>query len=138
MLRLLVGLLVAANLLFLAWSQGWLSPWLLDVPPGDAHQREPRRVAAQVAPAAVVILDAKQAEALSRLRCVQAGPLEAEALALAEEALRRAEVPGLTWQVVPAPQDRHWLRVDAATEAQHEALRTLAEPALGDGFDACP
>lgn len=139
MLRLIVVLLVVANALFLAWSQGLLSPWLVAAAAGDADQREPQRLAAQVRPESIVIVEAAQAEALERLRCLQAGPFDDAARAAAEEALREAAVAGLVWHAVAASQGQHWLRVDAATEQQQSALLPLAgSPALGAGFIPCP
>jgi hypothetical protein len=53
MLRLLVALLLAANGLFYAWSQGWL-----DTLTGTRAQgeREPQRLQKQVNPEAVKVL----------------------------------------------------------------------------------
>ncbi len=53
MLRLLVMLLVLANLFFFAWARSWLSPvW----PPPRHGEREPERVLAQVTPERVQVL----------------------------------------------------------------------------------
>ena len=55
MLRLLVVVLVLANLFFLAWARGWLSPmW----PPPRHGEREPERLLAQVTPERVRVLPA--------------------------------------------------------------------------------
>ena len=54
MMRALAGLLIGANLLFYAWTQGWLGP-LAPVPPG-LQGREPERLAQQVRPEALTVL----------------------------------------------------------------------------------
>lgn len=64
MLRLLVLLLLLANGGFYAWSQGLLLPWGV----GPVQQSEPQRVAQQVRPESVRVLDAaelRQAEMLA-------------------------------------------------------------------------
>lgn len=53
MLRALVLALLAANLAWFAWAQGWLEGWL--PAPGDADQREPHRLQAQVRPQVVTV-----------------------------------------------------------------------------------
>ena len=63
MLRTLVLLLVLANLAFLAWTQGLLSP--LARPPMSS-EREPERLTQQVRPDAVKVLGAQAAAALER------------------------------------------------------------------------
>lgn len=53
MLRALLAALLLANLLFLGWTRGWFAPaWPT---PGDS-EREPARLAAQVAPERVTVL----------------------------------------------------------------------------------
>jgi hypothetical protein len=58
MLKALVGLLLAANLLLLVWGQGWLEPWL--VAPESA-EREPQRLERQLRPESIVVLNPKAA-----------------------------------------------------------------------------
>ena len=53
MLRALLALLLLANLLFFGWAGGWLAPAFPAPGTGD---REPGRVAAQVAPERVTVL----------------------------------------------------------------------------------
>ena len=53
MLRILVALLLVANLAFLALSRGWLEPVLSLSSP---NEREPRRLAAQVNPEQLRVL----------------------------------------------------------------------------------
>lgn len=72
MLRALVIALLAANLAFYAWTQGWLGS-MLDLPPeGD---REPQRLAAQIDPTALQIRPA--APAPSRAALVEPAASEA-------------------------------------------------------------
>lgn len=47
-----VLLLLAANLAFFVWTQGWVSPWL---PAPWQGQREPQRVLEQVNPERVAV-----------------------------------------------------------------------------------
>ena len=54
MLRALAWSLIGANLLFFAWTQGWLGP-LAPVPPG-LQGREPERLDQQVRPEALTVL----------------------------------------------------------------------------------
>lgn len=63
MLRTLVLLLVLANLAFLAWTQGLLSP--LARPPMSS-EREPERLMQQVRPEAVKVLGPQAVAALER------------------------------------------------------------------------
>jgi len=68
----LVWALAVANLLALAWWQGWLDRWL----PGG---REPGRIAGQIAPERIRIVPLKEfdaALALARGRCLEVGPLD--------------------------------------------------------------
>ncbi len=89
-MRLLVALLLAANLVALGWAQGWLS-WVLGAPGGSA--REPQRMAAQVNPQTLVVLSpqaasaalaAAQAAAKASSLCLEAGPFDADRVAAAE------------------------------------------------------
>ena len=53
MLRTLVAALLLANLLFFAWSQGWLARAIGSTP---YSEREPQRLGAQVRPETVRVL----------------------------------------------------------------------------------
>lgn len=97
-MRLLVALLLLANLLFLAWSQGWLDE--VTGVPADGD-REPERLVRQVRPEAVRILTpqavaAAASAAESRRVCLEAGPFDAQSLLAAESALS-ATLPSGTW-----------------------------------------
>jgi hypothetical protein len=99
MLRALLLLLLAANLLFFAWTRGLLEPaW----PPPGHGEREPERLAAQVRPESVVVVKpgASSAEAAPAPRpvCLEAGPLGDAELGPAVEALKGAGLPEGSWQ----------------------------------------
>jgi hypothetical protein len=53
--RVVLSSLLAANLLVLAWSQGWLSPLL---EPPSAREREPQREGLQIRPEAIRVVAA--------------------------------------------------------------------------------
>jgi hypothetical protein len=57
MLRLIVSLLLLLNVVYFSWSQGWLLPYGW----GPTQQREPQRVAQQIRPEALVILNRQEA-----------------------------------------------------------------------------
>ena len=63
MLKGLVLLLVAANLAFFAWTQGWLAPMLK---PPMSSEREPERMSQQLRPETVRLLDDPAARAARR------------------------------------------------------------------------
>ena len=71
MLRALLALLLLANLLFFGWANAWFGPAF---PAPGSGQREPARLAAQVAPERVTVLapaaaSAALAAAERRARC---------------------------------------------------------------------
>jgi hypothetical protein len=71
-MKALVWLLALANLLALAWWQGWLDRWL-------PSAREPERVAAQIAPDRIRVVPLREfdaALALARGRCLEVGPVD--------------------------------------------------------------
>jgi hypothetical protein len=143
MLRWLVLALVLANALFLAWSQGWLSPWLVA---GPGASREPWRlqqqlrpetvrvlppgsvppvpasappIAASAASAAAASAPAAEAAAGTALACFESAPLAAADLDAAEQALAL---------VLPA---RGWIRASRETPPQQVvAIGPLAREAL--------
>jgi hypothetical protein len=92
MLRGLALLLVLANLAFFAWTRGWLDP----ITGSPQSQSEPGRLAQQVRPETIVLLDPTAAAAaaqsasepaVSVMRCIEAGPFIPAEAALAEAAL---------------------------------------------------
>jgi len=110
MLRALVALLLLANLVFLAWSQGALDGVLGVRAIGD---REPERLAQQVRPEIVRILSpqavaAAASAAESRLACLEAGPFDGNTVVAAESALA-ATLPSGTWARVTTERPNTWV-----------------------------
>lgn len=129
MLRVVVALLLLANLAFFGWARGWFEP---SMPPPHHGEREPQRLAAQVRPDAVIVLAPKAASAaIAAARaaaavCLQAGPLSEAEIGAAEAALAPAQLPDGSWQREPASPPPLWLvfagRVpDAAQRRAREA-----------------
>ena len=109
-MRALVGLLLLANLLFFAWSQGWLDEVSGVRATGD---REPERLARQVRPESLRVLTpqavaAAASAAEGRLVCLQAGPFDAEGVAAAEAALS-STLPSGTWARQSIQQPARWI-----------------------------
>jgi hypothetical protein len=130
MLRVLVVLLLLANLLFFGWARGWLAPaW----PPPRHGEREPERLAAQVRPELITVLPAAAASAAEQAAraaadvCLEAGPFDAAALSGAEAALAQAGLPPGSWERQPDAQapDQVWLRVPRAGSERQAQLRAL-------------
>ena len=153
MLRALLAVLLLANLVFFGWARGWFAPaW----PAPRAGEREPARLAAQVAPERVTVLAPAAASAavaaLGTLPCLEIGPLdetqagaiEAQLLAagLAAGTWQRAALPGSTGAAsatAPAAASAPgiWLRVAAADTDQVAVLAALPAASLAGGFKAC-
>ncbi len=134
MLRVVVALLLLANLAFFGWARGWLAP---AVPPPRHGDREPQRLAAQVRADAVTVLAPKAADAAVRAAraaaaiCLQAGPLLENEFAAAEAALAPAQLPEGAWLREAAPPPPAWLVFAgrwpeaAARKAREEELQKL-------------
>jgi hypothetical protein len=110
MLRALVVLLLLANLLFFAWSQGALSPAL---PPPHHGEQEPERLGLQVRPESVKVLGASAAQAAVAASgvCMEAGPFSEADITTAEAALAAAGVAAAAWarREQPQQQPARWL-----------------------------
>lgn len=106
MLRALVAALLLANLLFLAWAQGWLGPAL---PPPHHGEREPERLALQRQPDVVRILPPGSAPRSTPPRCLEAGPFTDADVGAAEAALAAAGVAGGAWTREPLQRGPSWL-----------------------------
>lgn len=93
MLRLLVVLLVLANLAFYAWTQGLLDNVVGVRSHGD---REPTRLANQVRPEVIRVLSPASAVAASEAppACLEAGPYTPAQIAAAESVLQTVLPPG--------------------------------------------
>jgi hypothetical protein len=140
-MRALVALLLLANLLFFAWSQGWLDE-LTGVRAGG--DREPERLARQVRPDTVRLLTpqavaAAASAAESRRVCLEAGPFDAPGLVAAENALATT-LPSGTWTRQPVDAAGRWVvymgrfaNRDAQLKKEQELtrLRVPFEPLRG-------
>lgn len=109
-MRALVGLLLLANLLFFAWSQGWLDEVAGVRAGGD---REPDRLSRQVRPESLRVLTpqavaAAASAAEGRLACLEAGPFDTSSIAAAEAALS-ATLPSGTWTRRSTEQATRWI-----------------------------
>jgi hypothetical protein len=95
MLRALVLLLLLANALFFAWTQGALDPVLGVRSIGD---REPERQALQVRPGDLVVVSAASAVTVQQAptQCLESGPFSPAQIAAAEQAAATAQ-GGLSW-----------------------------------------
>lgn len=105
MLRALVLALLAANLAFYGWSQGWFDSLVGVRARGD---REPERLAAQVRPESVVVLSALGAGVVGPPACLEAGPYTDAQTTAAESALKGA-VPNAAWTDVRTDKPGAWL-----------------------------
>ena len=132
MLRALVVLLVAANLLFFAWSRGWLSPAL---PAPHQGEREPERLAAQIKPETVRIQTPQAASAAAAAQaCLEAGPFSDADVGIAEAALLGAGISASAWVRDQVQQPATWLVymgrfADAASlKTKEDELKRLKLP----------
>ena len=109
MLRLLLLVLVVANLGFYSWTQGWLDSVVGVRATGD---REPERLARQLRPEAVVILPPESAAASSAAAttaapaCLEAGPFNPTELVAAITSLK---------QLLPTAAEGGWAEVKTDT-----------------------
>jgi hypothetical protein len=151
MLRIVLALLVLANVVAYGWMRGWFEPsW----PSPERRERESARLAAQVRPDAVVVLPpgaasaALQAARSAAVRCVEAGPFNAAEADAAEAALAAAGIaagswqresvqPGVPWVVFAGRYPEAEARAARAAELRRARLvfETLgAPPELAPGF----
>lgn len=129
MLRVLVALLLIANLGFFAWTQGWLDNVVGVRAIGD---REPERLARQVRPDTVRILSA-EAEAASTTAaslnaapaCLEAGPFTDAELPSAQAAAQ-AGLPGGSWATLSSVKPATWI-VFMGPYPNREALSKKAD-----------
>ncbi len=125
MLRALVLLLLLANLLFFAWTQGWLDDVTGLKAQGD---HEPERLKRQVHPERIVVLPPAAASAAEsstgpvpsaeppasaseRGACLEAGPFAAAAAASAVAALQALQppLPAGSWTDVKTERPGRWM-----------------------------
>jgi hypothetical protein len=150
MLRLIVLILLLANGLYYVWGEGMLRGFGY----GPAQQREPQRVAQQIAPEAVRVYspaDMKRIEAQAKAdqepkECLQAGPFD-EAQTVALRSVLETGFPTGFWQldsvVVPArwivyfgkfASDEAMARKRGEVAALNLAPQPLVNQALAPGF----
>jgi len=112
MLRLLVLLLLVANLAFFAWAQGWLGSEATEaVPPRTEVEADrvvvlPRHpiaaLQAATTPATTPASSVDQAAI-----CIEAGPFNDEEFADVEQRVRQV-LPGLAWATVTRASPAQW------------------------------
>ena len=150
MLRLLTLLVLLANVLYFSWAQGLLS----DFGFAPAQQSEPLRLAKQIQPDSIRILDAAefkrlqdqaQAEAAPK-ECLQAGPFDAAQVEVLRKSLETA-LPSGSWDLLNVTLPSRWIVYmgkypNADTVAKKRAeivamnlkIEALVNPALEPGF----
>ena len=112
MLRLFFLVLILANGLYLAWSQGWLRAQGF----APAQQSEPQRLAQQIRPEALKLLtpaEDKKVQALVQAdlepkQCLQAGPFDTPQVSALDQALTAA-LPSGSWQFESVVVPEHWI-----------------------------
>ena len=108
MMRVLILVLLLANLGFYAWTQGWLDPVTGVRAMGD---REPERLARQVSPENIRILPPQaqpgQGSQTAERLCLEAGPF-VPAQVPAAQAVLQAALPAGSWAVVSNELSAVW------------------------------
>jgi len=112
MLRLFVLLLILANGVYFAWSEGMLRAYGF----APAQQREPQRLAQQIKPEAIRVLtpaEFKRVEAqaqaeLAPKECLQAGPFDDTQATALRHAVESALPPG-SWQLDSVAVPARWI-----------------------------
>ncbi len=133
-------LLLLLNALYWAWGEGWL----LDYGFGPAPQREPQRLAQQIRPQALTILEISEgplpplAAAPESTVCLQSEPLN-PAQADAVRVLLAGSWPPESWLLQELADGSSWrLRLPAVDAAQQAQLSPLTALLPGSGLEACP
>ena len=125
--RVLIALLLLANLAFFGWAQGWLDGVVGLRSTGD---REPERLQRQVRPELIRILPAGAAgEVAAATTCLEAGPFGDAEVAAAQAAVQAA-LPAGSWATVKTEQPGTWIvymgryaNRDALTKKEDELKR---------------
>lgn len=150
MLRLLVLVLILANGVYFAWSDGWLRAYGF----APAQQSEPQRLVQQIRPEALRVLTSAEfrrveAQAQADLvpkECLKAGPFDDAQAAVLRRALESA-LPSGSWQLDSVTVPPRWI-VYMGKFANAEALakkrgelaamnivpQTVGNPDLEPGF----
>lgn len=134
MLRLLVLLLLAANLAFFAWTQGWIGTDAAPMAAGPRPeiQRErvlvlPRHPEATPAPDQTMAPTGQQAAI-----CIEAGPFNDEEFAAVERAVRQVQ-PAMAWTTLTRTSPAQWAVYmgpfgnEALLERKQDELRRMAD-----------
>lgn len=138
MLRLVALLLVLANALYFAWSQGLLLSWGW----GPAQQSEPQRLQQQIRPDTIRILtpdEARQLETTAAAaprgtECLQAGPFDDIQLAALRPALE--PLPAGSWKLDPVAEPARWIvYMGKYASADHVARKKSELRQLGISFE---
>ncbi|MFY7857707.1 MAG: hypothetical protein ACOVQT_16315 [Rubrivivax sp.] len=120
MWRVLLVLLVLANVAFFAWRGGWLEPGL---PPPQHGERQPDRIAQQVRPEAVTVLGERAASAAITAaraasmalgegeQCIELGPFALASVPLSASAASAASGPASA--PAPALVGEAWSQTEA-------------------------
>jgi len=140
MLRVLLLVVLVANLLFFGFTRGWFDGFLGLQSHGD---REPERLANQVRPASIVLMPMASAPPGTSGSCLESAPVAAAEAAAAEAALKAALPPG-SWTdqrnesiVGTTTVVSHVYRVGNADPATAAKLAGLRLDSSGRGFSAC-
>lgn len=112
MLRVFVLVLILANGLYLAWSQGWLRAQGF----APVQQSEPQRIVQQIRPEAVRILPSAEHKKVLALvqadleprHCLIAGPFDTAQVSALDQALTVALSPG-SWQFESVTVPELWI-----------------------------
>jgi hypothetical protein len=140
MLRIILLVMLVANLLFFGFTRGWFDGLLGLQSRGD---REPERIANQVRPASIVLMPMASAPPGTSGSCLESAPVAGAEAAAAEAALKSA-LPAGAWTVqrseslvgstTVVTQVYRVGNADAATAARLASLRLDSS---GRGFSAC-
>ena len=139
MLRLTVLLLVLANAMYFAWSQGLLAPWGI----APAQQSEAQRLEQQIKPQSLRILSSDEASrvetappgARAPQECLQAGPLEEAQIAQLKQVL--GPWPDGSWVLEPGVEPAHWIVYIGKYASAENVSRKKAElRQIGVSFEA--
>lgn len=118
MLRWSVLALALANLLFWAWSQGWLGPVMGYSPSND---RDPSRLAQQFQPEVVRVVPPSAAQAALQAASAPAAPAAAapQGLCLESAPLPSAAIDGAEQELAAVLPERGWIRASREVTTQY-------------------
>jgi hypothetical protein len=123
MLRAFLAALIIVNVVFFSWTRGWLDGV---IGLSSQHDREPQRLAAQVAPEALQILPPTTlVQRTPPPLCLEAGPFTPAELPQAELALRRA-LPEGGWSLTTLQRPGSWM-VYMGRYTSRETMQRRAE-----------